>query len=287
MELLNEIVNMFSYEFIQRAFIVGLLVSICSSILGVTLVLKRYSMIGDGLGHASFGIISVIGFLNTLPFFENYVSLDPFIVSMFIVIIISVCLLKLSDNGKTNSDSAIAVTSIAFLAIGILVVSFSSGLSTDVHSVMFGSILALNNFDLIITVVLSVMVIVLYVLFYNQIFSITFDETFAKATGIKVNLYKTILAVLTAITIVMGMKLIGTLLISSLLVIPALSSIRINKSFKKVVLFSALFSSLSFILGMIISYIIDLPVGSSIVIMNLFFYIIAILIDKFIIKSVY
>ncbi len=279
MYIIDELVTMLSYEFIQRAFIVGLLVAICSALLGVTLVLKRYSMIGDGLGHSTFGIISAVAFLNTLPFFKDHLPLDPFVTSMIVVIIIAIFLLRMSENSKINSDSAIAVVSITFLTLGILVVSFSNGLNTDIHSILFGSILAVSDFDLVITIMLSMIVILLFGYFYNKIFSITFDESFARATGVKVDFYNTLLAILTAITVVLGMQLIGTLLISSLLVVPALTSIRLFKSFKMVIISSVIVSVISFVIGMFLSYLIDLPTGGAVVAMNLIFYLIAIIVE--------
>ncbi len=279
MEIINEIINMFSYEFITRAFIVGLLVSACSALLGVCLVLKRYAMIGDGLGHSAFGIISVVAALNTIPFISDNFKLDPLIMTIILVIIVAIFLLKMSSNSKINSDSAIALVSTTFLTIGILVVSFSSGLNTDVHSVLFGTILALSNFDLILTIILSIIVIILFIFFYNKIFAVTFDESFARATGVKVDLYMTLIAILTAIIVVLGMKIIGTLLISSLLVIPALTSIRIFKSFKAVILGALISSTVSFIVGMILSYLIDLPTGATVVATNLSLYLIVLIID--------
>ncbi len=264
MEIINDMINMFSYTFMQRAFIVGILVSICSSLLGVSLVLKRYSMIGDGLSHSAFGVMSVIAAINTIPFF----NLDPLLSTMIIVIVIAFFLLKMSDNSKINSDSAIALVSTFFLTLGIIVVSFTNGLNADVHSILFGSLLALSSTDVITTTILSLIVIGLFILFYNKIFAITFDEGFAKATGINVNLYKMILSILTAITIVMGMQLIGTLLISSLLIIPAHASMNLFKTYKSVIICSFIVSIIGFLIGITTSFIIGLPTGATIVCAN-------------------
>ncbi len=267
-----DLLDMLSYTFMQRAFIVGLLVAVCSALLGVSLVLKRYSMLGDGLGHSAFGIISIATVLNTLPFFKEHFQIDPLIFTIIFVIIIAFLLLKMNENSKINSDSAIALISTFFLALGVIVVSFSSGLNADVHNVLFGSLLALNEFDVYFTVILSVFVILLFFIFYNKIFAITFDESFARATGVKVNLYKMLLALLTAITIVMGMQLIGTMLISSLLVIPALTSIKVFKSYKAVMLSSVILSIVAFSIGISISFIFNLPTGATIVGANFLMY---------------
>ncbi len=280
MDIFNEIVNMFSYDFINKAFIVGILVSICSALLGVSLVLKRYAMIGDGLSHSAFGIISVVAAINTIPFFEDSFKLDPLVSTMIITIIIAIILLKMSSNSKINSDSAIALVSTTFLTIGIIVVSFTSGLNTDVHSILFGSILALTTSDVVMTIILSLIVLVLFIFFYHKIFAVTFDETFSRATGVRVDLYMILLAVLTAITIVMGMQIIGTLLISSLLVIPALTAIRLFKTFKSVMISAVITSVISFILGMIVSYIFNLPTGATVVLINLLFYLIVTIVDS-------
>ncbi len=278
-ELYNEIVEMFSYFFIQRAFIVGLLVAITSALLGVCLVLKRYSMIGDGLSHSAFGVTSVVAALNTLPFIEQYITIDPLIFTVIVVIILAFLLLRMSSNSRINSDSAIALVSTTFLTIGVIAVSLTTGLNTDVCNTLFGSILALSQADVTISIILSLVVLVLFIFFYNKIFTITFDETFAKATGIKVTLYNMLLALLTAITIVMGMRLMGTLLISSLLIIPALTAMRVFKKFKSVMICSVITAIISFIIGLIISYVFNLPTGASIVAVNLIVFLIFCIID--------
>ncbi len=267
-----EFLNMLSYTFMQRAIIVGLLVSICSALLGVSLVLKRYSMIGDGLGHSAFGVISIISAINTMPFIQNHFNIDPMIITIICVIIIAFFLLKMSDNTRINSDSAIALVSTFFLSLGIIVISLSNGINSDVHNVLFGTLIALNSFDVTITIILSIFVITLFILFYNKIFAITFDESFAKATGVKVNLYKMLLALLTAITIVMGMQLIGTLLISSLLIIPALTSIKVFKTYKSVMISSVIISIIAFTIGITSSFILNLPTGATIVAANFLIY---------------
>jgi ABC-type Mn2+/Zn2+ transport systems, permease components len=266
--MINEIVEMFSYGFIQRALIVGALVTLCSSLLGVSLVLKRYSMIGDGLSHTAFGAMSIIVSLNSLPFFKEQFNLNPLLCTIILVIIVAFFLLRITENSKITSDSAIALISTSSLALGVIVITFTTGLSTDVCNTLFGTILALSKTDVIFSVILSIVVLVLFSFFYNKIFAVTFDENFAKATGIKVNIYNMLIALLTAITIVIGMRLMGSLLISSLIVIPSLTSMRLFKTFKGVVISSATISLVCFFIGMILSYLFKLPTGASIVMIN-------------------
>ena len=231
---------MFSYSFILRALIVGVLVSLCASLLGVSLVLKRYSMIGDGLSHVGFGAIAVATAFNWAPM--------EFTIP--VVIIAAFLLLRLSENSSIKGDSAIAIISTGALAFGILVASMTTGMNTDINSYLFGSILAMTLNDVLLSVVLSAVVIVLFVLFYNKIFAVTFDETFSNATGIRANVYNMLIAILTAITIVLGMRMMGALLISSLIIFPALTSMRVCKHFKTVVIVSAVISIICFLLGL-------------------------------------
>ncbi|MCI5892586.1 MAG: metal ABC transporter permease [Clostridiales bacterium] len=250
---------MFSYTFIVRALIVGLLVSLCAALLGVSLVLKRYSMIGDGLSHVGFGAIAVATAFNWAPM--------EFTIP--VVVIAAFLLLRISENSRIKGDSAIAVISTGALAIGILVASMTTGMNTDINSYLFGSILAMNMSDVVMSIVLSLVVLLLFVLFYNKIFAVTFDETFAKATGIKAGIYNMLLAFLTAITIVLGMRMMGALLISSLIIFPALSAMRICKHFKSVVFVSAIISVLCFLVGLIGSYFFSTPTGATVVVLNI------------------
>ena len=250
---------MFSYSFILRALIVGVLVSLCASLLGVSLVLKRYSMIGDGLSHVGFGAIAVATAFNWAPM--------EFTIP--VVIIAAFLLLRLSENSSIKGDSAIAIISTCALAFGILVASMTTGMNTDINSYLFGSILAMTLNDVLLSVVLSAVVIVLFVLFYNKIFAVTFDETFSNATGIRANVYNMLIAILTAITIVLGMRMMGALLISSLIIFPALTSMRVCKHFKTVVIVSAVISIICFLLGLIISYFFSTPTGATVVVINI------------------
>ena len=254
-----DILTMFSYPFMQRALIAGVLVSLCAALLGVSLVLKRYSMIGDGLSHVSFGSLAIAVALGITPL---YFSIPVVIVAAFL-------LLRVADNPRWNSDAAIAAMSASSLAIGILVVSRTTGMTTDVDNYMFGSVLAMNRTDVALSAVLSVAVLVLFVLYYHKLFAITFDESFSRATGLKVDRYNTLLAILTALTIVVGMRMMGAMLISSLVIFPALTAMRLFKSFRAVVVCAAVTSVLCFCTGLTVSFVWSTPVGATVVAANL------------------
>lgn len=266
------IAEMFSYDFIIRASAVGSLVSLCAALLGVSLVLKRYSMIGDGLSHVGFGTLAVAAAFN----------LSPLNITIPVVVIAAFFLLKLSENSKIKGDSAIALISTGALAVGVTVTSATKGMNTDINNYMFGSILAMDSEDVRLSVILSVIVIVMFVVFYNRIFAVTFDETFAKATGVKTDIYNILIAVLTAVTIVLGMRMMGALLISGLVIFPALTSMRICKRFKTVIICSAVISVTGFFIGMICSYLLSLPTGASVVIVNIILFGIFSVIGKFV-----
>jgi len=255
-DLLQE---MFSYTFLVRAVIVGLLVALCAALLGVSLVLKRYSMIGDGLSHVGFGTLAVATALNAAPL----------TVSIPVVVLAAFMLLRISENSKIKGDAAIALISTSSLAIGVVVISLTTGMNTDVCNYLFGSILAMSKSDVTLSIALAVVVLTLFVLFYNKIFAVTFDETFAKATGTKTGLYNMLIAFLTAITIVLGMRMMGALLISSLIIFPALTSMRVCKKFKTVTICSAIVSVICFFIGVIVSYVYATPTGASVVLINI------------------
>ncbi len=265
---------MFTPEFFSSillpALIGGICVTICASLLGVTLVLKKYSMIGDGLSHIGYGALSVAAVMN----------LAPLKVALPVVIIAAFILLRLSENSKLNGDSAIALFSTTALSIGILV-SSKAGLTNDVSHYMFGSILAMDKSDVILSVVLSVIVILAFILLYNRIFAVTFDENFARATGVNAGVYNMIFAVLTAVTVVLGMMMMGSLLISSLIVIPTLTAMRVCRSFRGVVLTAGAVSVISFLLGMLIALMFNTAPGASIVIVNVFFFVVLSVIGRF------
>ena len=251
--------EMLSYPFMMRAIVVGVLVALCSSLLGVSLVLKRYSMIGDGLSHVGFGALAIATATNWAPL----------TVSIPLVLAAAFFLLRLSEDSRIKGDSAIALISTGSLAIGVMVISMTSGMNIDVYNYMFGSILAINSTDVILSVILSSVVLVLYLFFYSRIFAVTFDESFAKATGINAGIYNMLIALLTAVTIVLGMRLVGALLISSLIVFPAITSMRLFKSFRSVVISSAVISVVTFLTGIMASYIYATPAGASVVTFNI------------------
>ena len=251
--------EMLSYPFILRALVVGTLVSLCSALLGVNLVLKRYSMIGDGLSHVAFSAMAVATVMNWAPLW----------VAIPVVIVASYVLLRLSSDGRFSGDSAIALLSTGALAVGIFIISMKSGINTDINNYMFGSVLAISKSDVSLSVILSLAVLALYVLFYNKIFAVTFDEPFAKATGVRADFYNMLVAVLTAVTIVLGMRMIGALLISSLIIFPAMSSMRVFKCFRNVVICSAVISVVCFLTGLMVSYAYAAPTGASVVILNI------------------
>ncbi|WP_312701392.1 metal ABC transporter permease [Sedimentibacter sp.] len=263
--MIDIIVELMSYTFIRRALLVGILVSLCAAILGVSLVLKRYSMIGDGLSHVGFGSLSVAMAFN----------LAPLQVSIPIVVLAAFFLLRISESSKIKGDAAIALISSSSLAIGVIVTSLTTGMNTDVCNYMFGSILAMQKSDVYLSVTLSVIVLILYGIFYNKIFAVTFDESFAKATGIKAGRYNMLVALLTALTIVIGMRLMGALLISSLIIFPSLTSMRIFGSFKGVIITSAILSVICFFIGIVISFQYNIPAGASVVAVNLMAFIAA------------
>ncbi len=254
-----DLVQMFSYPFMQRALIAGVLVSLCAALLGVSLVLKRYSMIGDGLSHVSFGALAIAVALGMTPLYF----------SIPVVVLAAFFLLRMASHPHWNSDAAIAVMSASSLAVGIIVISRTTGMTTDVDNYMFGSVLAMTREDVALSVVLCVAVLVLFILFYHKLFAVTFDESFSRATGLKVERYNTLLAILTALTIVLGMRMMGAMLISSLVIFPALTAMRLFKSFRSVVVCSAVTSVACFCAGLTASFVLSTPVGASVVAANL------------------
>jgi zinc transport system permease protein len=251
--------QMFSYTFVVRAVIVGLLVALCAALLGVSLVLKRYSMIGDGLSHVGFGALAIATAM-------NWAELK---VSIPVVVVAAILLLRLSENSKIKGDAAIGMISTGALAIGVIAISVTTGMNTDVCNYMFGSILSLSKADVQLSIGLAALVLVLFVLFYSKIFAVTFDETFSRAVGTRAGIYNMLLAVLTAVTIVLGMRMMGAMLISALIIFPALTSMRVCKRFKTVILSSATVSLICFFIGVVLSYWYSLPTGASVVAVNI------------------
>ena len=257
--MFDTVIEMLSYPFMTRAFLVGSLVALCSALLGVSLVLKRYSMIGDGLSHVGFGAMAIAAAMNAAPL----------TVAIPVVIVAAILLLRISGNAKIKGDAAIALISTTSLAVGVMVISLTTGMNTDVYNYMFGSILAMSAEDVKLSLVLSVFVLILFIVFYHKIFAITFDETFARATGVKAGVYNTLIAVITAVTIVNGMRMMGALLISSLIIFPALTSMRVCRTFKSVIINAAIVSVVCLIAGVTLSYVAATPAGASVVLANL------------------
>ena len=258
-DIFTALAGMFSLAFLVRAFIVGILVSICASLLGVSLVMKRFSMIGDGLSHVGFGALTVALALNAAPL----------MVSIPVVIVAAFLLLRLSENSKIKGDAAIALISTSSLAIGVVIISQTTGMNTDVYNYLFGSVLAMSKNDVYLSVALSITVFVLFIFSYHKLFAITFDETFAKAVGVKTSMYNLLIALLTALTIVLGMRMMGAMLISSLIIFPALTAMRVFKKFKTVTICSAIIAVFCFFFGIVISYLYATPAGASVVVLNI------------------
>ena len=269
--MVQTIIEMMSHVFMQRAVLVGSLVSLCAALLGVSLVLKRYSMIGDGLSHVGFGILAVatvFGFASPL-----YIAIPGVAIS-------AIVLLKVGNNSIIKSDSAIALIASSALAIGVAVTSATTGLNTDICNFMFGSILAMSISDVYLSIAVSIIVAILFIIYYRKLFLITFDEEFATASGLKAQRYTNLIAILTALIIVVGMRMMGTMLISSIIIFPALTSMRLFKSFKKVIISSGIISVVSFLIGIYLSYIYNISTGAMIVIVNLVLFIIFTILDK-------
>ena len=246
------ILEMLSFPFMQRALIAGVLVSLCAALLGVSLVLKRYSMIGDGLSHVSFGALAIAVALGVTPLYF----------SIPVVILAAFFLLRMASHPRWNSDAAVAVMSASALAVGVIVISRTTGMTTDVDNYMFGSVLAMTEADVLLSAGLCLAVLVLFVLFYHKLFAVTFDESFSRATGLRVDWYNTLLAVLTALTIVLGMRMMGAMLISSLVIFPALTAMRLFKSFRGVMICAGITAVVCFCAGLTASWVWSTPVGA-------------------------
>ncbi len=265
MEQIAKLQNYFTYPFVRYAIIVGVLVALCASLLGVTLVLKRYSFIGDGLSHVAFGALAIASVLNLT---------NQMLLVLPLTVLSAVLLLRTGQNTRIKGDSAIAMISVSALALGYLLMnlfSTSTNLSGDVCSTLFGStsILTLRQSDVILTIILSVVVIILFLLLYNKLFAVTFDENFSNAVGTNANVYNLLIAVIIAMIIVLAMNLVGSLLISALVVFPAMAAMRLFRTFRSVTICSAVFSVVCAVVGMLVSMLFETPVGSTIVVADL------------------
>lgn len=269
--MIDIILEMFSYPFMVRATIVGLLIAVCSALLGVTLVLKRYSMIGVGLSNVAFAALSI-----ALSF-----DISPMEFTMPIVVISGIILLKYSEKYKITSDTAIAMLSCISVSFGVTFTAVTKGLNIDVCNYLFGSILVMTKQDIYISFTLGLVVLISYILMYNKVYSITIDEEFARATGMNVDLYNTLITILISVTIVIGLKFMGSMLISALIIFPAITSMRLFKSYRMVVVFSVIVAMISLFCGILISYVYSTPTGASIVLVNLILFIFASIVGRF------
>lgn len=281
-----EFARYLSYPFMRRALIVGLAVSLCAALLGVCLVLKRYSMIGDGLSHVGFGALAIamaLGYVGETAAFYGVakaISSQPMVFTTIVVMLLAFVLLGLNGSSRIKGDAAIALLSTGALALGVIVVSTTDGMNIDISNYMFGSILSVSADDVRYALIMSAAVAVLFVLSYHRIFAVTFDETFARATGMRTGLFNMLLAALTAVTVVMGMRLMGTMLISSLIIFPALTSMRVFSRFRQVVASSAVISVACFIAGLMLSCVYSLPTGAAVVMINVAMFILFHIIGK-------
>ena len=274
--IINTLISYFSYPFVRYALIVGVLIALCSSLLGVILVLKRFSYIGDGLSHVAFGAMAIAAVVGLT---------DRMILTLPITIICAILLLWTGQNTKIKGDAAIAMISVGALAVGYLLMNLfptSSNISGDVCTTLFGSmkILTLTKSEVILSIVLSVVVVILFVAFYNRFFAVTFDESFAKAVGTKTNLLNLLIATIIAVIIVLAMNLVGSLLVSALVIFPALSAMRVFKSFRSVTICAAVISVVCALIGIIVSILMDTPVGSTIVITDIAAFLVCTIIGK-------
>ena len=274
---MDTLIDYFQFSFVQYAFIVGILIALCSSLLGVTLVLKRFSFIGDGLSHVAFGAMSIAAVLNLS---NNMYLVLPF------TVVAAILLLRTGKNAKIQGDAAVAMISVGSLALGYLVMNVfksSNNVAGDVCSTLFGatSILTLKRSEVWLCVILSVIVITAFIVFYNKIFAVTFDENFAQAVGTHASIYNLVIAIIIAVIIVLAMNLVGSLLISALVIFPALSSMRLFRSFKSVTICSAVISVFCAVSGLVISILAETPVGSTIVAADLVVFLLFCLMGKF------
>ncbi len=274
MNIFEQLIAYLDEPFFVKALVVGVLISLCCAILGVSLVLKKYSMIGDGLAHVSFGAMTLA---MILAIADVYLMLP-------ITVLVAILLIRLTNKGKVKNDSAIAMLSVGALGFGYLLVdlfSTSANISGDICSSLFGSmsILTLSDLDVGICIGLTIFVLLFFILYHNRIFAVTFDENFAQATGTKTAIYNNIMAIIIGVTIVLAMKLVGSLLISALIVFPAVSAIRLFKSYKLVIIFASILSVINSVLGILIAMLWGSPVGATIVVIDVIMYFICWLVE--------
>lgn len=252
---MKEILDLLSYTFMQRAILCGIAISFSAALIGVILTLKNYSMIGHGLGEVGFAALTLAVALN----------LPPIAVSIPIVIISAIIIMIISQKRGESADIIIALVATGALALGVIITSFTNGFGTDTYNYMFGSILTMTKSDVLLSIVLTILSIGIYIIFYNRLFLITFDEKYAKASGINITLYQFLIALITALVVVVGMRMMGTMLISSLIVFPAIISKKFTTSFKGLVAMSVLTSIICFLIGIFVSFFLNMPTGAGIV----------------------
>lgn len=247
-----------SYDFILKALLVGSLISICCSFLGVFIVLKKHSMIGDGLAHVSFASVAIALLLNA----------SPLLISIPVVVFSSFLILKLNEKANIHGDAAIGLVSSFAVAFGVLISSVSKGFNVDLFSYLFGSILVIGDLDVLLSVILSIIVISVIVFFYNEMFAVSYDEEFSRVIGLKVNTMNYLISILTSITIVLGIRVVGTMLISSLIIFPTVTALQVSKGFKSTILISSIVSVTCVVFGVFLSFILNIPTGATIVGLN-------------------
>lgn len=258
MTFIDSVQQALQYDFILKALLVGSLIAVSASVLGLFLVLKKYSMIGDGLAHVSFATVAI----------ALWLSASPLVVSIPIVILASFFILKLSEKASMHGDAAISLVSSFSIAMAVLIASMAKGFNVDLMSYLFGSILVISNFDVVISAALSLVVIVTVMFFYHDLFAVTFDEEYAQAVGMNTKFYNYLLAVLTSITIALGIRIVGTMLISSLIVFPTVTALQVSKGFRMTILIATVISVVCVVLGVFISFAYNLPTGAVIVLVN-------------------
>ena len=265
-----ELINFLQYSFIQKAFFAGSFVAIICAALGLFLVLRKMSLIGDGLSHVSFGAIALGVFFGIYPYY----------LAIPLVMIASLLILKICEKAKIYGDAAIGIVSAIGIASGVILASVSKGFNVDLFSYLFGNILAINNTELILLVILSLAVLTTIYFYYWDLFSATFDEEYAKTTGIKINFINSLLTILTALTVVLSIKVVGIMLVSALLILPSVTALQIAKGFKTAIFIGAIVSVISVILGITLSFFLDLPTGATIVMINVLFFGLAVAVKK-------
>ena len=269
--ILEKFLEMWQYQFMVKALVVGVVLAVTAGLIGVSLVLRRKAMIGDGLSHVGFGAFAI----------ATVIGVMPLQFALPIVILAAILILQVNQKSKVDADALIAMLSAGALAVGTLVISVVKGVNTDINNYLFGSILALDDFDVVVGVIFSLVVILFFFVKYHEIFVMTFDENFAKSIGLKTERLNTIFAILCAVVVVLGMRLVGALLISSLIIFPTVTAMQIVKSFKAVVFSSVVVSVFCMVMGIIFSYFVAIPTGATIVIFNVMAFLVAKVVEVF------